>query len=47
MTTLAEQLEANTAERRKVMPDGAWETIDGSIQARKRQAFSPPSEGWR
>jgi len=35
MTTLAEQLDANTLERRKVLTEQDWETIDGSIAALK------------
>lgn len=31
MTTLAEQLAANTTERRKVLSDDDWDVIDGSI----------------
>jgi len=32
MTTLAEQLTANTTERRKVLSDDDWDVIDGSIR---------------
>jgi peroxiredoxin len=35
MTTLAEQLDANTTARRKVLAAEDWETIDGSIAALK------------
>ncbi len=35
MTSLAEQLNANTVARRKVLAPEDWQTIDGSIQALK------------